>query len=456
MEENRRILLLSANRVTEPYPVYPIGLSYLSTYLSKKLPAFEVLLVDMITTNPDELGALLQEIQPKYIGISLRNIDDIGSRENAGIIDGYKALMEFIRAHSAARVIIGGSGFSIFPTILFDLLQPDFGITGEGEDSFYQLIICLENNNSYRDIGGLVYAQHGLTLHREHREHREFIRDGALHYEDSLVPFYWQQGGMLNIQTKRGCPHHCIYCTYPIIEGKEVRTLNPDAIIESITLLKSRHDVDFMFFTDSVFNIGNEYNRMLAKKLIDSQLDIHWGAYFSPHGLDKETLLLYKEAGLTHIEFGTESFSDKQLKNYGKHFSVSEVLECSALCNDVGIHFAHFLILGGYGETDETLDETFGNCRLIENTVFFPYIGMRIYPGTSLAGIALEEGVITHDDDLLSPKYYLSQHIDPQSIKARAKLTGKRWIFPDDDMQRTVGAMREKQWRGPLWEHAKY
>lgn len=453
MESRKRILLLSANQVTDPYPVYPIGLSYLSTYLAKKLPAFETVLIDMTMHSPDELAVLLRDIRPAYIGISLRNIDDTGARDRGGILDGYTALMAVVRAHSSAPVILGGSGFSIFPTLLYDLLQPDFGISGEGEDSFHQLIVCLENGSAYRHIGGLVHTEDGRTVHQERRE---CIRDGALRFDDRLVPYYWQHGGMLNIQTKRGCPHQCIYCTYPLIEGTDVRTLDPDEIVESIVLLKSRHAVDFVFFTDSVFNIGDAYNSVLARKLIDSRVDIHWGAYFSPHGLDEDTLRLYKAAGLTHIEFGTESFSDQQLRNYGKHFSVREVLESSELCSRAGIHAAHFLILGGPGETEATLEETFANCRRIDRTVLFPSIGMRIYPGTRLADIALQEGVITRDDDLLAPTYYLSKHINPDTIKARAQRTGKRWIFPDDDLRYILAAMRAKQWKGPLWEHAMY
>ncbi len=86
-----------------------------------------------------------------------------------------------------------------------------------------------------------------------------------------------------------------------------------------------------------------------------------------------------------HIEFGTDSLSDTTLKNYGKPFTVADILEASKICNRLKIHCAHFLILGGYGETEDTLNETFENSKKIERTVFFPFVGMRIYPGTKLA-----------------------------------------------------------------------
>ncbi|MFQ7386716.1 MAG: radical SAM protein [Alistipes sp.] len=73
---------------------------------------------------------------------------------------------------------------------------------------------------------------------------------------------------MLNIQTKRGCPYDCIYCLYPSIDGRCVRTMDPEAIAENILRAKRDYGISYLFFTDSVFNIGPEYNVRLAETLI--------------------------------------------------------------------------------------------------------------------------------------------------------------------------------------------
>jgi radical SAM superfamily enzyme YgiQ (UPF0313 family) len=260
---------------------------------------------------------------------------------------------------------------------------------------------------------------------------------------------------MMNVQTKRGCPHKCIYCTYPIIEGRKVRTLSSDKIVETLTDLSENKKIDYIFFTDSVFNINDRFNTELAEKIISNGLKIKWGAYFSPHGLDEKTLQLYARAGLTHIEFGTESLSDSTLKKYGKHFTVQEVVDVSNACNAAGIYFSHFLILGGYGETEESINEGFENSKRIENTVFFPFIGMRIYPGTPLQKLALEEGYSHPDDDLLQPVYYLADGINYETLKERASLTGRRWVFPDEDVVTTMNRMRKRNRKGSLWHHLK-
>ena len=261
---------------------------------------------------------------------------------------------------------------------------------------------------------------------------------------------------MLNIQTKRGCPYNCIYCSYPVIEGRKIRTLDSSLIVSTLKDLYFRMGITYVFFTDSVFNISNEYNKQLARQIIDSGVKINWGAYFTPHNLTHEALSLFKKAGLTHMEFGTESFSDQQLRNYRKHFAFNEVLEISKISSDLGIFFAHFLILGGYGETEQSLDETFENSRKIPRSVFFPYIGMRIYPHTELFNIAVAEGRIKNENELLEPVFYISKDIVQETIKARALATGKKWIFPDFDDKGMMDKFRSRNIRGPLWEYLRF
>ena len=113
------------------------------------------------------------------------------------------------------------------------------------------------------------------------------------------------------------------------------------------------------------------------------------------------------------------------------------------------------MILGGYGETEESINEGFENSKRFSDTVFFPYIGMRIYPGTKLYEFALAEGVITPADDLLEPVYYLAQGINYLTLKERAEATGRRWVFPDEDVVTIMNRMRNRNRKGSLWHHLK-
>ena len=448
----KKLLFVSANRYTNPYPVYPLGISYLFTYLSERLPDYQIRIFDFNVNTPESFQEYLQEFQPDYIGLSLRNVDDVNFFSQESFINGYKIIVDIVRNTTNAPLIIGGSAFSIYPRELFSFFNPDYGIHGEGEESLYNFLCSLDKGKPDLSIDGLVYLD-GREICINSRNH--FIKTPDLDFDTNLLGFYWDRAGMVNVQTKRGCPYNCIYCTYPIIEGHNVRTLDPDKIVHTLRQLYEKHKIDYVFFTDSVFNISNNFNVELAKKMIASKQPMRWGAYFSPHNLSLENLKLFAEAGLTHIEFGTESLSDTTLKKYGKHFDVEEVVRVSDFCNQVGVYFCHFMIIGGYGETEASINESFKNSKRIENTVFFPFIGMRIYPGTVLHKIALEQGIIQPKDDLLEPVYYISPDINYETLKERAEQTGRRWVFPDEDVATAMNRLRQRKRKGSLWHHLK-
>lgn len=447
---NKKLLLVSANRFTVPYPVYPLGISYLKAFLNETMPSLQVRLFDFMTGSFEDYTRLVSEMNPDFVGISLRNIDDVNIYRKESFISHYRQIVSATRESCRAVIIIGGSGFSIYPKFLFDYLQPDFGIYGEGELSLQNLITSLENNCDCSAVEGLVYRKNGNTIVNG-RDH--FYGTPDVNFDNDLVDYYWNRSGMLNIQTKRGCPYKCIYCTYPLIEGSRVRTIDPAKIVKTLAHLSVTRNINYVFFTDSIFNITNGFNHELADRLIAEDLKLEWGAYFNFTNIDTGLLEKLKRAGLRHIEFGTDSLSDEMLRNYGKPFGIKDVLNISSACNDLEIDSAHFLILGGYGETDKTLEETFLNSTRISRTVFFPFIGMRIYPGTRLHKIALMEGIVGKDDNLLEPVYYVSGDIDMSTLKERAGKTEKRWIFPDEDLSPAMTRMRKRNRKGPLWEY---
>lgn len=449
----KSILLISANRFCNPYPVFPLGVAYLKRYLEKTLVDFKVEIFDCNLNTNEELVSLITSLKPSYVGVSLRNVDGANSLDRSSFIDGYKEIVSLVRESTSSPIIIGGAGFSIYPQAIFDALKPDFGIVGEGEESLYKLISALENGTDTSAIDGLVAYYNGSFVCNKHKGYLKFL---DVHFDTQMASFYWQKSGMLNIQTKRGCPFDCIYCSYPIIDGRMVRTLDPDLIVDNIKRLKKETGINYLFFTDSVFNIGDKYNAELAEKLIQSKVDISWGAYFTPLNLTDEKLKLYKASGLTHIEFGTEAFCDSQLQNYGKRFTFSDVLNSSNLCLDNNIYYSHFLILGGYGESEKSLKETFENSKKISYSVFFPFMGMRIYPNTSLQRLSIAKGLISSDDPLLEPTYYLEDGFDIERTKQLALETGKAWIFPDDPVNEAMDVLRTKRnKKGVLWEYLR-
>lgn len=442
-------VLLSANTHCDPYPVYPLAVSYLATHLQEHIPALSVQAVDMNGTSFD--GAIDQVVacQPDFVGISLRNIDNVDAVNERCFIDHYCALMAALRKRLTVPIIIGGAGFSIFPELLCAMLQPDYAIKGEGEVKLAILLQCLLDGRAIPAMAGFYrkgcWDTGGETV--------KYLQKPKLGFDAAMATRYWQQSGMLNVQTKRGCPYSCVYCTYPLIDGRKVRTLDIASIVDSMRDMQEKYAANYVFFTDSVFNIKHEFNRRLAHALIDADLKFHWGAYFSPFQCAEKDLALYKAAGLVHVEFGTESLADTTLGQYGKPFKVSDVLHAAEACRQLEIDQAHFLILGGPGETRETLNETFANAERLPPCVLFPYVGVRIYPGTPLQALAIREGIVHADDDLLRPAYYCSTDTRLEEIRQRVAGSARRWVFSDENHAEVMLKIRQRKHRsGPLWE----
>lgn len=446
--ESNKILLISANTYGIPYKVYPIGASYIKTYIHDHFPDWQVDLFDFNFNTYDSLRQQLLKKQYDLIALSLRNSDDVNYYAQESFMRHYHTICQTIRENSSTPIVAGGPAVSIFPQEISDYLGVDYLVVGEGEKVLCDLSIALKNKKEIDTVTGIWKNNNSYKK-------TEYVSHLNVQFEPELARFYLDEGGMLNIQTKRGCPFHCIYCTYPLIEGKTVRTLDSKLIVENIKELSQIEKNIYLFFTDSVFNIHEDYNEELAHRIIESGVKIRWGAYFIPKNLNKKRLELYQKSGLTHIEFGTDSFSDQQLINYRKEFKFSDVIESSEICNQVGIFHSHFLILGGIGETEESLLETIQNSDQLENTIIFPFIGMRIYPNTELHHLALQEGKI-NNGNLLEPQYYLSDSIPVNQLKDLTARTKNRWIFPDEPHEEMIARLRRKKRRGPLWEYLKY
>jgi len=452
----KKIALISANVYKVPYPVYPLGISYLASYLSMTLPdTFEIKLYDFNLEETSPFIDFMRDNDFMLVGLSMRNFDDSSNvYEDNIFIAKYKEIMRIVRAHTDKPIVIGGSGFSVFPELMFNELNPDYGIQGEGEESLRQLALAIDEGRDPYAIEGLAFRSPDGTFQLNGRT--KYIPAPVLHVENDWIDYYWKTGGMLNIQTKRGCPYHCIYCSYPLVDGARVRTIDPDEVVRNIEELYFSKGVTYLFLTDSLFNIDKAYNEAFARRLIESKAHIQWGAYFSPSNMTFDELKLYQQSGLTHVEFGTDSLSDRQLEKFKKKFRFRDVKEQSENCGNLCIFYAHYLILGAYGETDETLNETFERSKELGLTIYFPYVGMRIYPNTELCDLAMNEGLIKSPEELINPVYYLSKEVDKSTIRTRASATGQRWVFPDDQLPPLMDVMRQRGRKGLLWEYLRY
>jgi radical SAM superfamily enzyme YgiQ (UPF0313 family) len=447
-----RILLVSINTCATPDPVFPLGLAQLAAAL--RVAGHEVRWHD-VQVPGGSLEETLADFRPQFAGISLRNIDDVLIRKQETYFDGLNALCSRIRKAAGCRVILGGSGFSIFPRELFEFSGADFGICGAGDRSLVELISALEARRDVSGVPGLVRRHEGrIRIHPPAPavavpELDEADRPAA------IVDHYLRTGGMLNVQTQRGCTFRCCYCTYPVIEGRTHLRQPPEQVAEEFAQA-ARLGAKYLFVVDSVFNSSARHVAEICEAIIHRNVKISWGCFLRPQGLGSELMQLMARAGLAHIEFGSDSFSDEVLASYQKDLTFEDIRHSSELARRHGIDYCHFLIAGGPGETPDTLQQGFERSRHLQNAIMMAVVGMRIYPGTHLFERALAEGRITRETNLLKPAYYLAEGLTQETVFSQLQEFSRlspNWIAgdPAPAYARLVERLRQRGIAGPLW-----
>jgi len=448
-----RILLLSVNRERMPYPVFPLGLAYIASVLKEEGHRLKILDLCFCDDVEKELRYQIVQWRPDLIGLSLRNLDNLTYPTPLSYLPEAGEVVALCRKYSAANVVIGGSGFSLAPRQLMRALDVEFGVAGEGENPIRSLVRCLERRNPVEGIPG-VMTRENLA---ESVPAIDRVKSIGFPYRDLMDnERYLRHGGMGNIQTKRGCPFNCIYCTYPLLEGSSVRMRPPEEVLQELRALEEGHGVDYVYFVDDIFNFPRDYALGLCRSMADKGIGVKWTAFVNPGYVDEELIAAMKEAGCTGVEFGTDSGSPAMLRRLGKSFSTEDISRASEICRRVGVPFAHYLLLGGPGEDEKTLEESTSLMDQLEPTAVIVMVGIRIYPGTELERISVSEGIIGPDTNLVYPHFYISRRLGDEILSwvSQRALERKGWIVPGLEInisQNLMDQIRRFHIRGPLW-----
>ena len=405
-----RVLLISANTEQINMPTVPLGLMVVAE--SCRCAGHEVDFLDlMFRENPHTvLNNHIRDFNPEVIGISVRNIDDQNMENPGFLLEKVRPVIDWCRAASPAPIILGGAGYSIFPDEVLSYLGADMGVHGEGEVIFPALLECIARGEDPASVPGIHIR--GRKGHLERRSSVE-LDSLPLPSEDAWSEVDRHNAGIwIPIESRRGCPNLCSYCSTFCIQGRTVRTRSPRQIAEHLQML-SRRGFSQFYIVDNSFNIPESQGLEICNSISDLHLDIKWRAILYPHGVTEKLVRSMKEAGCIEVALGFESGCERVLKGMNKHFVPDEVKETSKMLSDYGIRRTGFLLFGGPGETRESVEESLAFADSLDLDGLRTTVGIRIYPGTSLAGRALREGVISSESELFTPRFYLAKEVDP-------------------------------------------
>jgi radical SAM superfamily enzyme YgiQ (UPF0313 family) len=286
----------------------------------------------------------------------------------------------------------------------------------------------LQGGKGLEGIPGLVLPDSGLRQKPQYVKNLDTIAfpDPAL----ISLPASRRKEVWLPFQTRRGCPMDCSYCSTSTIEGRMPRRHSVDAAVSNLVRWADA-GYSRMFFVDNTFNLPPSYALALCKGMLAAGLKLNWRCIIYPGAVSLELANAMAEAGCREISLGFESGCQNILKAMNKRFSPDDVRQASRLFADCGIRRMGFLMLGGPGETRKSVEESLAFAESLDLDALKLTVGIRIYPFTRLAKLAVAEGLVAPQDSLLLPRFYLVPELTdwlPQTVSARAK--GRpNWMF---------------------------
>ncbi len=357
-----RVLLVNSNRFKHPWPVVPLGISYVASSVEKAGHEVDTLDLCFSKNTVKAIYRKINDFMPDVIGIGIRNIDNSSIHNTIFLLDEVKSevIDPFKRAFSGP-LVLGGAAVGISGAEMLHFFDLDFAIRGDGEAAMVEFLRRLEANIPLEDMPGLILRRDGKIIEDNQPffiENLDLLPVAGLHkYLD--VRRYCQVGSPLVIQTKRGCTLNCTYCTYNVIEGSYYRLRDPKLIANEIESLVKETCINHIEFTDSTFNIPLNHAKAVLRELLSRNLDLRLGAMgLNPGSLDAELAGLMKAAGFQEVELGVESCCDDILESLGKNFRKADILRTANLLHEHGIPISWCLLFGAPGETRETIQET--------------------------------------------------------------------------------------------------
>jgi anaerobic magnesium-protoporphyrin IX monomethyl ester cyclase len=276
----------------------------------------------------------------------------------------------------------------------------DYVIRGEAERSFPLFIDVLAQGGDMGSVPGLSYVRGGKVVNNP--IDGSFIDlndlpepDISLIAGDMLKKRKWVKR-VIPIQTSRGCPYNCTFCSVTRMFGRRMRYRDVDAVIEDIRKYDDKKNS--IFFYDDNFAADPRRTKELLRKMIAEGFSFVSSAQVRVDaGKDHELVGLMREAGLKTVFVGLESTNTESLSCMNKKQTMDDMEEGLSGFAKFGIDVHGMFILGFDTDTKKSLRDTvtFAKRHLLDSVQFLVLTPM---PGTPVYNNLVKDGRIIIKD----------------------------------------------------------
>jgi magnesium-protoporphyrin IX monomethyl ester (oxidative) cyclase len=363
--------------------------------------------VVLIGQSNDKIEKVISDFSPDIVAISVLFSNLLESAHNIA------RLVKKVKKNT--KVVLGGNHISSavtdykislidnnsnLPKKITDLENEhfDFGIIGEGEFSFAQLVNALINNDDICKVPGLVKKigknkylinpinrVHDLNLLPRPARHlvdmEGYFKIGAFHSAKS------RSKRVLNIMCSRGCPEKCTFCSTPEMWGSNIRWRSTQHIMDEINSAVENYKIGEIQFDDDTLTVNKKNLFSLCGKL--EKLGIPWctpnGTKVNYHfNKQKEMYKVMANSGCYQITLACESGVQRILDDIiNKRLPLETIYPSIENAKKAGMLVHTFWILGYPGETYKDIQKTI-DFALNSGADSFSFAILSPLPGTPI------------------------------------------------------------------------
>ena len=311
-----------------------------------------VVFLDAIAQNldPDAVRQFLRRHNPQFL-VTLLGVESLSTD-----VECASSLKETV---PGMRLIFFGYYATQYPQKILVNGTADAVLRGDAEASICEVLSALHKDTPLGEIHGVAYRLPDGSP-----------ESGSIRYLSDLDALPKPDYGMVKpklynemllggpfgaIQTSRGCPYACRYCT-----SSHERTLLVRDPVRVVDELQALHvsGIRVVRFLDDTFTVDRQRVIAICKEILNRNLRVRWSCLARVDTLEAEMLSWMKKAGCVRIVVGIESYAPNVLEVFRKRTEPSEINSRLQLINDAGIESVGFIIVGGPFETDDDFEIT--------------------------------------------------------------------------------------------------
>jgi anaerobic magnesium-protoporphyrin IX monomethyl ester cyclase len=394
----------------------PVWIRLLASFCTRRGLSVVILDAEADEMGQEQVAEFVSQANPILTAVVVYGHQPSASTQN---MTAAGEVCDAIKQHSPEQpVVLVGGHVAALPERTLREEQADFVATGEGFVTLVALVEALQSPVvSLTKVPGLCYRDRDqirvnpdvalvADLDREvpcvnawnllpmpkYRAHNWHCLDGS-----PRQPY-------AALYTTLGCPYHCSFCCIqaPFRSGEKAagyrattnsyRYWSPSQVLEQIDLLVNCYGVRNFKIADEMFVLNRKHVLDICAGIIRRKYDLNLWAYARVDTIKDDMLGPLCEAGFSWLALGIEAGAERVRADVDKRFDQQKVFEVVSRIRAAGINIIGNYIFGLPEDDADTMQATL-DLAVELNCEFANFYSTMAYPGSSLYGLALQQGV---------------------------------------------------------------